>query len=166
MWVEIATSICAGVLLLGLAFCTPAARTVGDVPEGWTVHTSSEREYGFRIEYPAGWRVEREGAATHFRPPGAQREPGGVTVVVFDEERTPPLAVSITYTPVRVIEPEGRAIPVYSRSPSAATERYLVRLHHGRLTAEIRSVRGADNASTRASDAVFDHMALSFSLTP
>jgi hypothetical protein len=167
MRVDIGARISIGaVLLLGLVHCATAEQLSKGAVEAWAVHTTRHPEYVFRIEYPATWKVEEEGVAIHFRPPEAHPKPGGVTVVVFNEERTPPLPVSVTYTTVRVLEPEGRAIPVEHRDPSAATERYLVRLHHGRLTAEIRSVRGAANASTEVHESVFDRMALSFSLSP
>ncbi len=153
----------AGVLLLsGLLACALAEQ----VSDGWVWHTARHSEFTYRVEYPVDWQIEKEAVATHFRAPEAHSGSTGITVVVINELQTPPLPVFVTYTTVRVIEAEGRSIEVQQRDPSATTEQYLVRLQHGPFTTEFRFIGSATDALDNNYKSVFDHMVLSYSLSP
>ncbi len=164
MWADV--EIVVAVLVLSvLAGCALTERGTDGRAEAWVLHTKQHPDYTYRIEYPRGWKVEEEGSATHFLPPGDSLTAGRITVVVIDEDETPPPPVFVTYTTVRIIESEGRAVPVQHRDPAAATERYLVRLQQKRFATEIRFTLSPGHESEEAYDAVFDHMVLSYTLS-
>lgn len=51
------------------AATVPAANAVAVVPTGWTPYTDPST--GFKIAYPAGWRVQQHGTLTDFQDPNS-----------------------------------------------------------------------------------------------
>jgi len=141
----------------GCVLTDPSERTS---PRGWAQYEVSRPGYEYTVEYPVGWTAEEGPTALRLAPPEETVPTRGIDVVVTDPSETPPPPVHYTYTPVRVIEADGRAIPVVRRDPAPATEAYLVRLQAGRYTIEVRFALDEVHAP------VFDHVVLSFSLSP
>lgn len=125
----------------------------------WKVFTHSNREFGYRVEYPPHWTVEQNENVWYFRPPYAKSNKESIAIVIINYKKTPPLPVHHTYTTVRTVTVNAEEIPVRKRQPSPATERYFAEHKKDDFVAEFRFFLD------RQHDAVFDRMLSTFTFT-
>ncbi|MEK6901248.1 MAG: hypothetical protein AABX37_02820, partial [Nanoarchaeota archaeon] len=122
--------------------------------------TEPQGEFGFEVKYPEDWTVRQRDNALHFLPPGEQSPEKGITLVIIDYNKTPPLPVFYTDTSLRTLEWQGKQVSIKKREPYPMTIRYIGELTRDGYVAEFRM-----HLDGRY-DRTFDQILSTFRFTP
>ena len=104
--------------------------------EGWQIYRNEE--FGFEVKYLQSWTVQQANNAFHFLPLGEENLERGITLLLIDYNKTPPLPVWYTDTLLRTVEWQGKEVSIKKREPYPITVRYIGELTKDGYVAEFR----------------------------